>query len=102
MKEMNIVIVKHLDDQFDRRYTFNVPDGCKLNKGDVVMVNTKLGGRFVECMTDSHIVPEEIAEATANSKKITGNVVGKVFVEPFMANGNAGKVEIRKFSPIRY
>lgn len=71
-----IVIVKHAD---GRRYMFEVPGDYMLNKGDMVLCDTKKGEAIAVCVTGSlKCCPEvfnviaELVGATFPLKKILG------------------------------
>lgn len=71
---MNIVQIEHKG--YPVRYTFEVPYGVKLKKGDIVQVKDKRGYHIVECVTDSHEVDDELLDMIMNGKKVTASVTG--------------------------
>lgn len=77
----NIVQVEHLNDNglfTKKRYTFNVPDDVKLQKGDLVLCETKHGNPSVaRCVTDSVFVSDKILDAIMSGKKVISKVIGK-------------------------
>ena len=72
---MNIVQVVHIGG-FGARYTFEVPAGIKLKKGQMVQVKDKRGYHIVECVTDSHEVDEELLDMIMDGKQVTASVTG--------------------------
>lgn len=74
----NIVQVVHLNEWGSKRYTFNVPDDVKLQKGDLVLCETKHGNPSVaRCVTDSMLVSDKILDAIMSGEKVISKVIGK-------------------------
>ena len=71
---MNIVQIEHKG--YPVRYTFEVPEGVRLHKGDIVQVKNKRGYHIVECVTDSHEVDEELLDMIMDGKQVTASVTG--------------------------
>ena len=91
----NIVLVTHIEDSFKSKYTFKVPNDIKLHKGDMVWVKTRHGNKIACCKTDSHVVADEIAEALAGFRKVTGEVIGRVLIDKFdKGDANKGMVKV--------
>lgn len=92
---MNVVIVTHVEDACKRKYTFKLPKTVILQKGDMVWVETRYGKKIACCVTDNHIVAEEIAEALAGFRKVTGEVIGRVLIDKFdKGDANKGMVKV--------
>ncbi len=77
---MNIVQVNFLNDYSNKRYAFNVPDGIKLKKGQLVRVEIKRRNghkeAVAECVTDSHVVTDEIVDMIMQGMKVISSVIG--------------------------
>lgn len=71
---MNIVQIMH--EGYPVRYTFEVPEGVRLHKGDIVQVKDKRGYHIVECVTDSHEVDDELLDMIMDGKQVTASVTG--------------------------
>ena len=78
---MNIVQIEHKG--YPVRYTFKVPDGVKLHKGDIVQVKNKRGYHIVECVTDSHEIDEELLDMIMDGKQVTASVTGIYKLDDF-------------------
>lgn len=63
------------------RYTFNVPQGTKLKKDDIVLVEQRGGKSIAVCVADSEVVSDVVADMIMQGKQITGNVIVKYTVE---------------------
>lgn len=75
---MNIVQINHFNDYIGKRYTFRVPEGIELKKGDVVQVKTRNGKKqLATCVTDSHIIEdEELLLMVTGGNKVCSDVIG--------------------------
>lgn len=71
---MNIVQIEHKG--YPVRYTFEVPEGVRLHKGDIVQVKNKRGYHIVECVTDNHEVDDELLDMIMDGKQVTASVTG--------------------------
>ena len=78
---MNIVQIEHKG--YPVRYTFEVPEGVRLHKGDIVQVKDKRGYHIVECVTDSHEVDEELLDMIMDGKQVTASVTGIYKLDDF-------------------
>ena len=85
---MNIVQVVHIGG-FGARFTFEVPAGIKLKKGQMVQVKDKRGYHMCECVTDSHDLDEEVIDMIMNGKKVTAAVTGVYSLTKFYDIGEA-------------
>lgn len=73
----NIVQVRLLEDKNAKRYTFNVPESCKLSKGDLIKVRKKSGKEKIGiCVTDSEEVSENCIDMIMSGGKVLSDVVG--------------------------
>lgn len=84
----NIVQIKHLGDNFCRPYIFKVPLDITLKEGDIVIVKNRYGCPYGECITDSLLLSDQIADKVitmllGKGKEITGEVLGKCEREMF-------------------
>ena len=68
---MNIVQIEHKG--YPVRYTFEVPEGVRLHKGDIVQFKDKRGYHIVECVTDSHEVDDELLDMIMDGKQVTAD-----------------------------
>lgn len=78
---MNIVQIEHKGSPV--RYTFEVPEGVRLHKGDIVQVKDKRGYHIVECVTDSHEVDDELLDMIMDGKQVTASVTGIYKLDDF-------------------
>lgn len=80
----NIVQVVHLNEWGSKRYTFNVPGDVELQKGDLVLCETKHGNPSVaRCVTDSMLVSDKILDAIMSGEKVISKVIGKYELKEF-------------------
>lgn len=78
-KEMNnIVQVRFLRDPSKKRYTFNVPCGEEIHKGDVVRIRNKNNGEVIAIAeTDSEKLSENAIDMIMGGKEVISWVIGK-------------------------
>ena len=67
-KVLNIVQVKHEGN--DKRYTFAVPLGVELKKGDPVLVATRYGDVMAKCVTDSRLLSNGVIDMIMQGKRL--------------------------------
>lgn len=72
----NVVMIKHIDDYTGKKYTFNVPAGITLKKGQLVILENARGTAFGECVTDSEMLSDNAYSMLNGGNAITGWVVG--------------------------
>lgn len=83
MKKMkNIVQVMH-NPMCGSRYAFEVPLDVKLEKGDVVQVDTRHGDAIATCVTNSIFMSDEMIDMLMCGRKVTGKVLGKYEYKSF-------------------
>lgn len=87
---MNIVQVVHIGG-VGTRYTFKVPEGIRLEKGQMVQVKDKHGYHMCECVTDSYDLDEYAIDMIMNGKKVTAAVTGVYSLTKFYDMGEADK-----------
>lgn len=78
----NIVQVMH-QGMCGGRYAFEVPLDVKLEKGDVVQVDTRHGDAIATCVTNSVMMSDEMIDMMMSGKKVTGKVLGKYEYKSF-------------------
>ena len=83
---MNIVQIEHKG--YPVRYTFEVPEGVRLHKGDIVQVKDKRGYHIVECVTDSHEVADELLDMIMDGKQVTADKAGIVVLNVLEGESN--------------
>lgn len=85
-KEMNnIVQVRFLQDPSKKRYTFNVPCGEEIHKGDVVRIRNKNNGEVIAIAeTDSEKLSENAIDMIMGGKKVLSWVIGKYKYDKFI------------------
>lgn len=79
----NIVQVLHEERYNNERYSFEVPAGVHLKKGDVVLVDTSMGDKIAHCVTDSAMMSDEMISMMMNGKDVTKKVRGKFEYKAF-------------------
>lgn len=73
----NIVQVYLMEDIFKKRYTYNVPFGKALKKGDVVKVKDQNGGELAAiCATDSKFIEDDIVDMIMCGNAVLSGVIG--------------------------
>lgn len=85
-KEMNnIVQVRFLQDPSKKRYTFNVPCGEEIHKGDVVRIRNKNNGEVIAIAeTDSEKLSENAIDMIMGGKEVISCVIGKYKYDEFL------------------
>lgn len=85
-KEMNnIVQVRFLQDPSKKRYTFNVPCGEEIHKGDVVRIRNKNNGEVIAIAeTDSEKLSENAIDMIMGGKEVISWVIGKYKYDEFL------------------
>lgn len=85
-KEMNnIVQVRFLQDLSKKRYTFNVPCGEEIHKGDVVRIRNKNNGEVIAIAeTDSEKLSENAIDMIMGGKEVISWVIGKYKYDEFL------------------
>lgn len=73
----NIVQVCLMEDVFKKRYTYNVPFGKELKKGDLVKVKNRNGREIAAiCATDSKCVENDIVDMIMCGDAVLSSVIG--------------------------
>ena len=85
-KEMNnIVQVRFLQDPSKKRYTFNVPCGEEIHKGDVVRIRNKNNGEVIAIAeTDSEKLSENAIDMIMGGKEVISWVIVKYKYDEFL------------------
>lgn len=74
---MNIVQVNFINGIAQRRYTYKVPNGISLKKGDIVRVRNKDGKEAIAvCVTDSENLSDNAVDMIMGGLDVLSNVVG--------------------------
>ena len=74
----NIVQVRFLQDPSKKRYTFNVPCGEEIHKGDVVRIRNKNNGEVIAIAeTDGEKLSENAIDMIMGGKEVLSWVIGK-------------------------
>lgn len=81
---MNIVQVRHFADPAAKRYTYNVPAGVHLTKGDIVLVKNSGGKEVVaQCVSNSEDLSDNAIDMIMSGSKVISNVIGKYSLVEF-------------------
>lgn len=73
---MNIIQVVHLEDVTKTRYTYEVPQNVRIEKGVLLEVHNKFGKAVVRSVTASSNVDENVLDMIMEGKKVTAKVTG--------------------------
>lgn len=80
----NIVQIRYKDDVNAKRYTFNVPQGIILHKGDLVRVKNCHGKEDIGfCVTDSEMLSDNAVDMIMSGAKVKSDVIGVYRYTPF-------------------
>ena len=82
---MNIVQVVYKNSNI--RYVFEVPEGVKLLKGDLVETHN-VCMNIAQCVTDSEEVSENVVDMIMEGKKVTAKITGKYTLESYREANN--------------
>ena len=74
----NIVQIRYKDDVNAKRYTFNVPQGITLHKGDLVRVRNCNGKEDIGfCVTDSELLSQNAVDMIMSGARVLSDVIGR-------------------------
>lgn len=74
---MNIVQVNFINSITQKRYTYKVPNGISLNKGDIIRVRNKDGKEAIAvCVTNSENLSDNAVDMVMGGLDVLSNVIG--------------------------
>lgn len=74
---MNIVQVNFINSITQKRYTYKVPNGISLNKGDIIRVRNKNGKEAIAvCVTNSENLSDNAVDMVMDGLDVLSNVIG--------------------------
>ena len=74
---MNIVQVNFINSITQKRYTYKVPNGISLNKGDIIRVRNKDGKEAIAvCVTDSENLSDNAVDMVMDGLDVLSDVIG--------------------------
>lgn len=74
---MNIVQVNFINSITQKRYTYKVPNGISLNKGDIIRVRNKDGKEAIAvCVTNSENLSDNAVDMVMDGLDVPSNVIG--------------------------
>lgn len=74
---MNIVQVNFINSITQKRYTYKVPNGISLNKGDIIRVRNKDGKEAIAvCATNSENLSDNAVDMVMDGLDVLSNVIG--------------------------
>lgn len=74
---MNVVQVRFTEDRSAKRYTYQVPEGICLSKGDMVRTKNINGKEYVAiCVTNSEVLSENAIDMLMSGNKVISSIVG--------------------------
>ncbi len=74
---MNIVQVNFINSITQKRYTYKVPNGISLNKGDIIQVRNKDGKEAIAvCVTNSENLSDNAVDMVMDGLDVLSDVIG--------------------------